>query len=62
MEPEVLAGNYDMILSQRNRMIDIADPIGFLQSDYTCDGGYNLSHYCSKDYDALIQKAPGQTP
>lgn len=61
VEPEVLAGNYDMILSQRNRMIDIADPIGFLQSDYTCDGGYNLSHYCSKDYDALIQKALPET-
>ena len=57
VEPEVLAGNYDMILSQRNRMIDIADPIGFLQADYTCDGGYNLSHYCNKDYDALIKKA-----
>ncbi len=57
VEPEVLAGDYDMILSQRNRMIDIADPIGFLQADYTCDGGYNLSHYCNKDYDALIAQA-----
>ena len=56
-EPDVLAGNYDMILSQRNRMIDIADPIGFLQSDYTCEGGYNLSHYCNKDYDQLIGQA-----
>ena len=37
-EPDVLAGNYDMLLSQRNRLIDIADPIGFLTADYTCDG------------------------
>ncbi|WP_159612965.1 ABC transporter substrate-binding protein [Glutamicibacter sp. JC586] len=57
VEPDVLAGKYDMILSQRNRMIDIADPIGFLQADYTCEGGYNLSHYCNKDYDKLISEA-----
>ncbi|NQD40490.1 ABC transporter substrate-binding protein [Glutamicibacter halophytocola] len=57
VEPDVLAGKYDMILSQRNRMIDIADPIGFLQADYSCEGGYNLSHYCNKDYDQLIDQA-----
>ena len=57
VEPDVLAGNYDMVLSQRNRLIDIADPIGFLTADYTCDGSYNLSHFCDKDYDATIAKA-----
>jgi peptide/nickel transport system substrate-binding protein len=56
-EPDVLAGNYDMVLSQRNRLIDIADPIGFLTADYTCDGSYNLSHFCDKDYDAKVAKA-----
>jgi peptide/nickel transport system substrate-binding protein len=57
VEPDLLAGNYDMVLSQRNRLIDIADPIGFLTADYTCDGSYNLSHFCDKDYDATIAKA-----
>ncbi|MFC7598136.1 ABC transporter substrate-binding protein [Terrabacter sp. GCM10028922] len=56
-EPDVLAGNYDMILSQRNRLIDIADPIGFLTADYTCKGTYNLSHFCNKEYDAILAKA-----
>jgi len=56
-EPDVLAGNYDMILSQRNRLIDIADPIGFLTADYTCKGTYNLSHFCDDGYDQLIAKA-----
>lgn len=56
-EPDVLAGNYDMVLSQRNRLIDIADPIGFLTADYTCDGSYNLSHFCNEDYDATVAKA-----
>lgn len=57
VEPDLLSGNYDMVLSQRNRLIDIADPIGFLTADYTCDGTYNLSHFCNKEYDALIAKA-----
>jgi peptide/nickel transport system substrate-binding protein len=56
-EPDVLAGNYDMILSQRNRLIDIADPIGFLTADYTCKGTYNLSHFCNAEYDKIIAKA-----
>lgn len=56
-EPDVLAGNYDMILSQRNRLIDIADPIGFLTADYTCKGTYNLSHFCNEEYDKLITQA-----
>ncbi|MEV7634892.1 ABC transporter substrate-binding protein [Pseudarthrobacter enclensis] len=56
-EPDVLAGNYDMILSQRNRLIDIADPIGFLTADYTCKGTYNLSHFCNAEYDQVIAEA-----
>jgi peptide/nickel transport system substrate-binding protein len=56
-EPDVLAGNYDMILSQRNRLIDIADPIGFLTADYTCKGTYNLSHFCNEEYDTIIARA-----
>jgi ABC-type transport system substrate-binding protein len=56
-EPDVLAGNYDMILSQRNRLIDIADPIGFLTADYTCQGTYNLSHFCDEGYDRIIGQA-----
>jgi peptide/nickel transport system substrate-binding protein len=56
-EPDVLAGNYDMLLSQRNRLIDIADPIGFLTADYTCKGTYNLSHFCDPEYDRIIAQA-----
>jgi peptide/nickel transport system substrate-binding protein len=59
VEPDLLSGDYDMVLSQRNRLIDIADPIGFLTADYTCEGSYNLSHFCDEDYDALIARAAG---
>jgi peptide/nickel transport system substrate-binding protein len=57
VEPDLLSGNYDMVLSQRNRLIDIADPIGFLTADYTCDGTYNLSHFCNAEYDKKIAQA-----
>lgn len=57
VEPDLLAGNYDMVLSQRNRLIDIADPIGFLTADYTCGGTYNLSHFCNGEYDKIIGQA-----
>ncbi|WP_253182749.1 ABC transporter substrate-binding protein [Arthrobacter sp. SW1] len=56
-EPDVMAGKYDMLLSQRNRLIDIADPIGFLTADYSCEGSYNLSHFCDAEYDRLIGEA-----
>jgi peptide/nickel transport system substrate-binding protein len=46
-----------MLLSQRNRLIDIADPIGFLTADYTCKGTYNLSHFCDPEYDRIIAEA-----
>ena len=57
VEPDLLSGNYDMVLSQRNRLIDIADPIGFLTADYTCDGSYNLSHFCNAEYDKKVAQA-----
>ncbi|MCE3245866.1 MAG: peptide transporter [Arthrobacter sp.] len=57
VEPDLLSGNYDMVLSQRNRLIDIADPIGFLTADYTCEGTYNLSHFCNPEYDKKIAQA-----
>nr|WP_255316682.1 ABC transporter substrate-binding protein [Nesterenkonia sp. Act20] len=56
-EPDVLNGDYDMLLSQRNRLIDIADPIGFLTADYTCDGAYNLSHFCDPAFDRILAEA-----
>ncbi|WP_426303318.1 ABC transporter substrate-binding protein [Arthrobacter sp. R-11] len=56
-EPDVLAGKYDMLLSQRNRLIDIADPVGFLTADYSCEGSYNLSHFCDAEYDRIITEA-----
>jgi peptide/nickel transport system substrate-binding protein len=57
VEPAMLAGDFDLALLSRNHLTDIADPIGFLTADYTCDGGFNLSHYCDPAIDARIAAA-----
>lgn len=57
MEPSLLDGNFDLALLSRNHLTDIADPIGFLTADYTCDGGFNISHFCDPDIDAKIASA-----
>lgn len=59
MEPALLAGDYDLALLSRNHLTDIADPIGFLTADYTCDGGFNISHFCDPALDATIASANG---
>ncbi|HEY0693100.1 MAG TPA: ABC transporter substrate-binding protein [Kribbella sp.] len=60
LEPSLLDGSFDLALLSRNHLVDIADPSGFLSSDYTCKGSFNISHYCDAETDALIASAAGQ--
>ncbi|MDA5243709.1 ABC transporter substrate-binding protein [Agrobacterium tumefaciens] len=57
IEPDMLAGNFDMALLSRGYATDVAEPAGFLNADYTCGGGYNISHYCNAETDKLIKSA-----
>ncbi|MEV0905472.1 ABC transporter substrate-binding protein [Streptomyces hokutonensis] len=57
VEPDLLSGDFQAALLSRNHLGDMPDPLGFLTADYTCKGGYNLSHFCDKTFDALIEKA-----
>ena len=59
IEPDLMSGNFDMFVLSRNHLSDVADPIGFLTADYTCDGGYNLSKFCDPAVDAALEKARG---
>jgi peptide/nickel transport system substrate-binding protein len=54
VESDVLAGRYDLFLLSRSYLTDIPDAAGFLSSDYTCAGSYNLDRYCSPAFDALV--------
>ena len=57
IEPDLMSGNFDMFVLSRNHLTDVADPIGFLSADYTCDGGYNLSRFCDPAVDAALEEA-----
>jgi peptide/nickel transport system substrate-binding protein len=60
IEPDMTAGTYDIALLSRSHLTDVADPLAFLTSDYTCNGGYNLSHYCNAAFDEALSKAGGE--
>ena len=57
IEPDMMAGNFDMALLSRGYATDVAEPAGFLNADYTCGGSYNISHYCNAETDKLIKSA-----
>lgn len=57
IEPDLLAGRYNMALVSRSHLSDVADPISFLQADYACGGAYNLSQFCDPAFDAELKRA-----
>ena len=59
LEPDVLAGDFDMMILSRSYLTDINDPAGYLRADYTCEGSFNLSHFCDPAVDAQIEEAVG---
>lgn len=59
LETDLLAGAFDLVLGSRNYMIGAADPLSVISSDFTCEGGYNLSLYCDPEFDAKVDEALG---
>ncbi|RSM69518.1 hypothetical protein DMB66_11005 [Actinoplanes sp. ATCC 53533] len=57
LEPDLLAGKFDAVLGARSYLLDSADPIGYLRSDFSCDGSYNLAHFCDPAVDARLDSA-----
>lgn len=61
MEPDVLAGNYDMFIISRNHVLDSYDPEGFFTSDYSCEGSFNMDQFCDEAFDTLLAEARTMT-
>lgn len=59
LEPDMLSGNFDAALLSRGYLVDVADPGGYLLSDYTCDGGYNIAQYCDAETEQMLDEASG---
>ncbi|GAB2779266.1 ABC transporter substrate-binding protein [Streptomyces daliensis] len=59
MEADALSGKYDAFLQARNTLLDTGDPVSYLQSDFTCDGSFNISQLCDGSVDSAVRKAAG---
>ncbi|MEU6954852.1 ABC transporter substrate-binding protein [Streptomyces sp. NPDC045714] len=57
MEADALAGKYDAFIQARNTLLDTADPVSYLASDFTCDGSFNITQLCAKPVDAAVDQA-----
>lgn len=57
MEADALAGKYDAFIQARNTLLDTADPVSYLASDFTCDGSFNITQLCAKPVDAAVGQA-----
>ena len=65
LEPALLDGTYDAVLGSRLHLGDAGDPVGYLATDLTCAGTYNLARLCDPAVDAAVATAgtltdPGQ--
>jgi peptide/nickel transport system substrate-binding protein len=61
LEPDVLSGNYDMFIISRNHVLDNYDIEGFLTSDYSCEGSYNMVQFCDEKFESLLTEASRST-
>ncbi|THA70530.1 ABC transporter substrate-binding protein [Streptomyces sp. A0642] len=61
LEADALAGKYDAFIQARNTLLDTADPVSYLASDFTCDGSFNISQLCDRNVDAAVAEAAGAT-
>ncbi|MGW5931959.1 ABC transporter substrate-binding protein [Streptomyces anulatus] len=57
LEADALAGKYDAFIQARNTLLDTADPVSYLASDFTCDGSFNITQLCAKPVDTAVDKA-----
>ncbi|MGW0841746.1 ABC transporter substrate-binding protein [Streptomyces sp. NPDC002787] len=57
MEADLLAGKYDALVFSRVTLLDTGDAVGYLASDYTGDGVYNIAGLKDAKVDEAIKSA-----
>ncbi|MFU8874063.1 ABC transporter substrate-binding protein [Micromonospora sp. SL4-19] len=57
IEADALAGRFDAFILSRATMLDSGDPVAYLTSDFTCDGGFNIAQLCDPAVDRAIALA-----
>ena len=57
IEADALDGKFDAFILSRATVLDSGDPVAYLASDFTCGGGFSISHLCTPAVDSAIQTA-----
>ncbi len=57
IENDALAGKFDAFLLSRATVLDSGDPVAYMQSDFGCQGSFNLGQFCSEEVDEALQVA-----
>ncbi|MDV6012512.1 ABC transporter substrate-binding protein [Haloechinothrix sp. LS1_15] len=61
MESDLMEGAFDAVIGTRSYLIETNDPVGYLASDWSCEGSYNLALFCEDRIDDAIANAADQT-
>lgn len=57
IEADALDGAFDAFILSRATVLDSGDPVAYLASDFTCEGGFSISQLCSEEVDEAIRVA-----
>jgi peptide/nickel transport system substrate-binding protein len=59
IEEDALAGKFDAFILSRATVLDSGDPGAYLQSDFTCQGSFNLAQLCDENIDKAVRDIAG---
>jgi peptide/nickel transport system substrate-binding protein len=59
IEEDALAGKFDAFILSRATVLDSGDPGAYLQSDFTCQGSFNLAQLCDENVDKAVRDIAG---
>lgn len=62
IEADALAGKFDAFILSRATVLDSGDPVAYLNSDFSCAGGFNIAQFCDPAVDAQIATASQTEP
>ncbi|MFC7327442.1 ABC transporter substrate-binding protein [Marinactinospora rubrisoli] len=57
IESDALNGEFDLFILSRATVLDSGDPVAYMVSDFSCDGGFNISGLCDTEVDDLLSAA-----
>ncbi|QIA63610.1 ABC transporter substrate-binding protein [Vibrio astriarenae] len=57
IENDALAGRFDAFILSRATVLDSGDPVAYMQSDFGCNGSFNLGQFCAEDVDQALDHA-----